>query len=70
MINYIIRRVLYAIPILLGVNLLTFTLFFVVNTPDNMARIHLGVKHGTPGASVKWKRERGYDKPLMGNSAG
>ena len=33
MINYIIRRVLYAIPILIGVNLLTFALFFVVNTP-------------------------------------
>jgi len=69
MINYIIRRILYAIPILIGVNLLTFALFFVVNTPDNMARIHLGVKHVTPEAIMKWKHERGYDKPLMWNSA-
>jgi peptide/nickel transport system permease protein len=69
MINYIIRRILYAIPILIGVNLLTFALFFVVNTPDNMARIHLGVKHVTPEAIAKWKHERGYDKPLLWNSA-
>ena len=69
MINYIIRRILYAIPILVGVNLLTFALFFVVNTPDNMARIHLGVKHVTPEAIAKWKHERGYDKPLMWNSS-
>ena len=31
MIGYIVRRMLYAIPILIGVNLLTFLLFFVVN---------------------------------------
>ncbi|MGE5027147.1 MAG: ABC transporter permease [Betaproteobacteria bacterium] len=69
MINYVLRRILYAIPILIGVNLLTFTLFFVVNTPDNMARIHLGVKHVTPEAIAKWKHERGYDKPLLWNSS-
>ena len=33
MLAYIVRRLLYAIPILIGVNLLTFALFFVVNTP-------------------------------------
>ncbi len=69
MIAYILRRLLYAIPILVGVNLLTFALFFVVNTPDDMARIHLGVKHVTPEAIAKWKGERGYDKPLLWNSA-
>lgn len=69
MIGYIVRRILYAIPILIGVNLLTFALFFVVNTPDNMARIHLGVKHVTPEAIAKWKHERGYDKPLLWNGA-
>ena len=50
MIAYIIRRLLYAIPILIGVNLITFALFFVVNTPDDMARMQLGVKHVTPEA--------------------
>jgi peptide/nickel transport system permease protein len=67
MFAYITRRVLYAIPILIGVNLLTFTLFFVVNSPDDMARMHLGVKRVTPEAIEKWKAERGYDKPLLYN---
>ena len=44
MFAYIIRRVLYAVPILIGVNLLTFLLFFVVNSPDDMAVSHLGEK--------------------------
>jgi peptide/nickel transport system permease protein len=67
MLAYTIRRVLYALPILIGVNLLTFTLFFVVNTPDDMARMQLGVKRITPEAIEKWKQERGYDKPLLWN---
>lgn len=69
MIAYITRRLLYAIPILVGVNVLTFALFFVVNSPDDMARVHLGVKRVTPEAIQKWKEERGYDKPLLYNEA-
>ena len=69
MIAYLIRRILYAIPILIGVNLLTFALFFVVNTPDDMARMQLGIKRVTPEAIDKWKQQRGYDKPLLVNSA-
>ena len=65
---YILRRLLYTFPILIGINLLTFTLFFVVNTPNDMARLHLGVKRVTPEAIDKWKKERGYDKPLLVNS--
>ncbi|MDD2722341.1 MAG: ABC transporter permease [Gallionella sp.] len=68
MIAYLIRRILYAIPILLGVNLLTFALFFVVNTPDDMARMQLGIKRVTPEAIEKWKQQRGYDRPLMFNT--
>ena len=67
MFAYLLRRVLYAIPILIGVNLLTFTLFFVVNTPDDMARLQLGAKHVTPDAIERWKVEHGYDKPLLLN---
>ncbi|SFE36414.1 ABC transporter permease [Nitrosomonas sp. Nm166] len=67
MLNYILRRALYAIPILIGVNLITFTLFFVVNTPDDMARMQLGIKYVSPEAIEKWKIERGYDKPLLFN---
>lgn len=69
MLNYIIRRMFYAIPILIGVNLITFTLFFVVNTPDDMARMQLGIKRVTPEAIEKWKHERGYDKPLIFSEA-
>ena len=68
MLAYILRRLLYAIPILIGVNLITFALFFVVNTPDDMARMQLGVKRVTPEAIERWKAERGYDKPLLWNS--
>jgi peptide/nickel transport system permease protein len=68
MFAYLVRRLAYAIPILIGVNLLTFYLFFVVNSPDDMARLHLGVKRVTPEAIEKWKTERGYDKPLLYNA--
>jgi peptide/nickel transport system permease protein len=69
MLAYIVRRALYAIPILVLINLLTFALFFRVNTPDDMARMQLGVKRVTPEAIRKWKVERGYDKPQFWNPA-
>ncbi len=65
MFAYIIRRILYSFPILIGVNALTFALFFMVNTPDDMARMQLGAKHITQQAIDSWKQERGYDKPLL-----
>ncbi len=67
MFAYISRRILYAIPILIGVNLLTFALYFLVNSPDDMARMHLGTKYITQEGIDKWKTERGYDKPLFYN---
>ncbi len=70
MIAYTVRRLLYAIPILIGVNLLTFALFFFVNSPDDMARVHLGGKRVTPEAIAKWKEDRGYNKPLLYNASG
>lgn len=69
MIAYIIRRILYAVPILIGVNLITFVLFFSVNSPDDMARMQLGTKRVTPQAIQMWKHEHGYDKPLLYNAA-
>ncbi|HQZ01980.1 MAG TPA: ABC transporter permease [Thauera sp.] len=68
MLAYLVRRALYAIPILIGVNLLTFVLFFVVNSPDDMARMQIGVKRATPEAIERWKTERGYDKPMFVNA--
>lgn len=69
MIAYITRRILYAIPILIGVNFITFALFFVVNTPEDMANLALGAKRVTPEAIERWKAERGYDKPLFVNAS-
>ena len=66
--DYLLRRLLYAFPILLGVNIITFFLFFVVNSPDDMARVHLGNKYVTTDAIEKWKGDRGYDRPLFYNS--
>jgi peptide/nickel transport system permease protein len=67
MFAYIVRRILYAFPILLGVNALTFALFFMVNTPDDMARMQLGEKHLTQEAVDSWKQQKGYDKALLWN---
>lgn len=68
MFGYIVRRILYAIPILIGVNLLTFVLFFMVNSPDDIARMQLGIKHTTQTDINNWKQAHGYDKPLFFNS--
>ena len=68
MIHYIIRRFLYALPVLMGVNILTFLLFFVVNSPDDMARMQLGQKHVTEQAINNWKHQHGYDLPLLWNN--
>jgi peptide/nickel transport system permease protein len=70
MLAYIIRRILYAVPVLVGVNLITFLLFFVVNSPDDVARMHLGAKRVTTEAIEKWKVEHGYDRPLLYNAEG
>lgn len=68
MFSYVLKRTLYSLPLLLGINILTFLLFFIVNTPDDMARMHLGQKHVTPESIQKWKHERGYDLPLFFNA--
>ena len=65
---YFIRRLLYAVPIVGGVLVLTFVLFFVVNKPDDMARRILGEKHATPQTIENWKREHGYHLPLFLNA--
>ena len=69
MINYVIKRFLYAIPILIGVKLLTFTLFFVVNSPEEVARLHLGNKRVTQEQIISWNEQRGYNYPLFINQS-
>ena len=67
MVGYILKRILYAFPILIGVNLITFMLFFMVNSPDDMARAQLGAKQVTPQMIEAWKEQRGYNRPLFVN---
>ena len=69
MLNYLVRRCFYGVLVLIGVNLVTFMLFFTVNTPDDMARLNIGGKRVTQEQILKWKVERGYDKPLYWNDA-
>ncbi len=65
---YILKRILYALPILIGVNILTFALFFFVNSPDDIARIHLGGKYISEEARSNWKVVHRYHLPLFYNS--
>ena len=69
MLHYFARRIAYSIPILFGVNLLIFVLFFFVNSPDQMARFQLGQRRITQEAIENWKRVHGYDLPVVYNSS-
>lgn len=64
MLAYLVRRLLYAIPILVGVSLATFALFYVVIPPKVMARRHLTTKNPSPAEINNWLHDHGYDKPL------
>ena len=67
MFAFLLRRLGYGLLILIGINLVTFLLFFQVNSPDDMARLQLGGKRVTQQAVERWKAERGYDRPLYVN---
>ena len=62
------RRTVYAAAVLLGVHVVTFVLFFAVNTPDDMARMQLG-RRVTSDAIERWKAQQGFDRPLFFNAA-
>jgi peptide/nickel transport system permease protein len=63
MLRYVIRRILYAIPILIGVLLLTFFLFFGTSSPDTIARRNLSSRNPTQEQIKVWLHDHGYDKP-------
>ncbi|MFC1497576.1 ABC transporter permease [Verrucomicrobiota bacterium] len=62
MIRYIIRRILYMIPIIFGVILITFLLFNVAG--GSIALSKLG-KQATSKSLEEYEVQRGYDKPLF-----
>jgi peptide/nickel transport system permease protein len=66
MIAYLIRRLLYAVPTVLGIVFLTFAMFFIANKPEDMAHRALGMK-ADAAAIKKWIQKRGYDLPLLYN---
>jgi peptide/nickel transport system permease protein len=66
LIHYIIRRLLLAIPTVLGVCLVTFLLFNVFASPEAVARKQLG-KNPTVGQVKAWISAHGMDKPMFIN---
>ena len=64
---YIIRRVLYTIPLVLGVCLFTFILFEWIVPPEVRAAKLLG-QHANAADIAEEVRIRGWDKPLVWNS--
>jgi peptide/nickel transport system permease protein len=66
MIAYLIRRLLFGALTVMGVLLLLFILFFLVATPDDIARKAVGEK-ALPEALAQWKATHGYDRPRVWN---
>ena len=64
---YIIRRLLYTIPQVLGICFITFMLFEVLYTPETRATQDLG-KGANPVAIAETILTRGWGKPLFFNS--
>jgi peptide/nickel transport system permease protein len=62
--RYIIRRLLYTVPILVGVSLVTFLLFYATSSPQQMARRNLSAKNPSSQQISAWLVQHGYDKPL------
>jgi peptide/nickel transport system permease protein len=63
MLRYVIRRALYAIPILIGVSFLTFLLFYAAASPEQIAKNNLSTKKPSPAQIQEWLSQHGYDKP-------
>jgi peptide/nickel transport system permease protein len=68
MIYYVVRRILLAVPTVLGVCLFTFLIFNVVASPEAIARKQLG-KNPTEVQVKVWITTHGMDKPMFFNLA-
>src|ERR1700722_6812821 len=65
MLRYLLRRLLYVIPTLIGVSLLTFVLFFGIFSPEQIARRNLSARNPTHAQISEWEHQYGYDKPKL-----
>jgi len=63
---YVVRRTLYGFVTVLGVLFFLFVLFFLVTTPEDIARKAIGEK-APPAAIAQWIANHGYDKPAFWN---
>lgn len=63
MTRYLVRRLLYVIPTLIGVSLLTFLIFFAIFPPEMIARNNLSTRSPTKEQLDQWIKDHGYDKP-------
>ena len=63
MLRYILRRLCYAMLILISVSLVTFVLFYASSSPQQIARRNLSAKNPTPQQIEEWIHQHGYDKP-------
>jgi peptide/nickel transport system permease protein len=63
---YVVRRTLYGVATVIGVLVFLFVLFFMVTTPEDIARKALGEK-APPPAIAQWIVNHGYDKPAFWN---
>jgi peptide/nickel transport system permease protein len=66
MFAYLVRKIAYGGLTVLGVLALLFVLFFTVTDPDDIARRAVGDKASQEVYDI-WKRNHGYDKPLVLN---
>lgn len=62
MLWYVFRRILYGIPILVGVTLFTFFLFYLSSSPQQMARRNLSAHNPSKAQIQAWIHQHGYDK--------
>lgn len=65
MLKLLLKRFIWLIVVLFSVQILTFILFFGVNSPDDVARAHLGSKYISDTEIKRWKQEHGYDLPVF-----
>jgi len=66
MLAYVVRRIAYGVVVVFGVLLLLFGLFFLVTTPEDIARKAIG-ERARPEAIAQWIENHGYDRPLVWN---
>ncbi len=67
MFAYLVRRIAYGFVTVLGVLMLLFVLFFAIADPDDIARKAVG-ERASAEVYEQWKKNHGYDKPLIVNT--